>query len=295
MMAVLGIWLWNDLDSFGPATSCGSTVILGNAVQFRSNILRITSLVIYGFFLLPGLNVVLPMVFFLGLFLGYHEWSVAAPDDDESEPSILPTVFGMIILCAINVIFIFDIELTLLQNRILQTSSNESDWTFGQILVMLLLVLPLWALFTAALAHRTHAAENSHGSDAHRPQGNKRGGDPFGGSEEPAAKRTKGADNAFYDVYFWPVDTSNMSPMNFALLAMKRLGIDSAGAFVSVIHPARKPRDVISLRFRQNSVGQQFIDRLRANAPTTMKDLHAATPAVYEKRKERTSNGRDPW
>ncbi|KAF7338973.1 Multiple ankyrin repeats single kh domain [Mycena venus] len=57
-------------------------------------------------------------------------------------PFLLPTFVGMAFLFAVNVVFLIDIELTLRQNRKLQTS-DESIWTFGQILAMLLLVLPL--------------------------------------------------------------------------------------------------------------------------------------------------------
>ncbi|KAJ6568799.1 ankyrin repeat-containing domain protein [Mycena capillaripes] len=57
-------------------------------------------------------------------------------------PFLLPTVFGMVFLFAINMVFLIDIELTLRRNRHLQMS-DESVWTFGQTLAMLLLVLPL--------------------------------------------------------------------------------------------------------------------------------------------------------
>ncbi|KAJ7623023.1 hypothetical protein DFH06DRAFT_1230702 [Mycena polygramma] len=57
-------------------------------------------------------------------------------------PFLFPTVLAMLLLFAINITFLVDIELTLRRNRYLQ-SSSESVWTFGQTLAMLLLVLPL--------------------------------------------------------------------------------------------------------------------------------------------------------
>ncbi|KAJ7750498.1 hypothetical protein B0H14DRAFT_3166893 [Mycena olivaceomarginata] len=57
-------------------------------------------------------------------------------------PSIVPIVIGVGILFTINLIFLIDIERTLRHNRFLQDSS-EATWSFGQILAMLLLVMPL--------------------------------------------------------------------------------------------------------------------------------------------------------
>jgi hypothetical protein len=74
------------------------------------------------------------MGLFLGLFLGYQAFH---KHGDRKTPSIVPTVIGLVLLLAINIIFLVDIELTLLQ------ASGESGWTFRQILAMLLLVLPL--------------------------------------------------------------------------------------------------------------------------------------------------------
>jgi hypothetical protein len=74
----------------------------------------------------------------MGLFLGlspsyqaFHKYG------NRKTPSIVPTVIGLVLLLVINIIFLDNIELTLLQ------ASSEPGWTFGQILAMLLLVLPL--------------------------------------------------------------------------------------------------------------------------------------------------------
>lgn len=51
-------------------------------------------------------------------------------------------VVGLVCLAVINVIFLIDIELTLSRNRQLQ-ARDENNWGFGQVLALLLLVIPL--------------------------------------------------------------------------------------------------------------------------------------------------------
>jgi hypothetical protein len=51
-------------------------------------------------------------------------------------------VIGLVLLALINIIFLVDIELTLSRNKQLQ-SPGEGDWGFGQVLALLLLVVPL--------------------------------------------------------------------------------------------------------------------------------------------------------
>ncbi|KAJ7931835.1 hypothetical protein B0H13DRAFT_1857491 [Mycena leptocephala] len=64
------------------------------------------------------------------------------PNSAHSDPSTVPVVLGLALLFAMNIMFIADIELTLRRNRLLQ-DPGESAWTFGQILALLLLILPL--------------------------------------------------------------------------------------------------------------------------------------------------------
>lgn len=60
-------------------------------------------------------------------------------------PFLFPIIAGMVLLFAINIVFLINIELTLWDNRFLRPTSreNESTWSFGQTLAVLLLVLPL--------------------------------------------------------------------------------------------------------------------------------------------------------
>jgi hypothetical protein len=205
-MSAFGIWLWSNPGSFGTSQPCtASTAILGRHIPLGSKGLRVVSLFMYSLFLTPGLNLVVPMVVFLGLYIWYqtlrknrtrdlenpsqHEsrqtvhstrtrWLAAASSlqpgtvngsdsrlrstfkliegtvvrlfaslkgryyHPSTYPSILPICIGLFLLIAINLIFIIDIELTLRANRYLQ-ESDESEWGFGQILAMLLLVMPL--------------------------------------------------------------------------------------------------------------------------------------------------------
>ncbi|KAH6905547.1 hypothetical protein BKA70DRAFT_1292624 [Coprinopsis sp. MPI-PUGE-AT-0042] len=64
-----------------------------------------------------------------------------------------PAFLGLAILLAINLVFIIDIESTLNLNATLQ-GQDEEDWGFGQILAILLLLLPLRDLLEAILARR---------------------------------------------------------------------------------------------------------------------------------------------
>ncbi|KAJ6530079.1 ankyrin repeat-containing domain protein [Mycena vulgaris] len=217
MMAALGIWLWIDPASFGKANICayehGSTTILGNIVPLRSHRLRSWSLAIYSLFLLPGVNLMLPMGLFLWLFVAYQSWHQrrqstssgalntsrhtthdrSAPNADSplqsgrksgfrqttrsltqlgavfrawkgrlpSFPSIVPVVIGMAILFAINLIFLVDIELTLRRNRNPQDVADAA-WTFGQILAMLLLVMPLRDLLETIFERREKRRRDEH-------------------------------------------------------------------------------------------------------------------------------------
>jgi hypothetical protein len=77
LMASLGIRLWHNPRSFGISdANCAVDVahlaIVGAHVPFGSTHLRAISLAMYGLFLLPGLNLLLPMAAFLGLYL-WHQ------------------------------------------------------------------------------------------------------------------------------------------------------------------------------------------------------------------------------
>ncbi|KAH8101618.1 ankyrin repeat-containing domain protein, partial [Cristinia sonorae] len=198
LMAALGIWLWSNPRTFGTANTCAvdsaTVAILGCRVPFDSNALRVGSIMVYSVFLVPGLNLLAPMVLFLGLYLAYHAWTKTHPRDatpsSPSPPSFLrahtplgrymvdvvqwydraisasgvqPIFVGLVILFVVNIIFLADIELTIQRNRHLQDSdSGETQWNFGQILAMLLLVLPLRDLAETIVARRERRHQQQH-------------------------------------------------------------------------------------------------------------------------------------
>ncbi|KAJ7807430.1 hypothetical protein B0H14DRAFT_2609675 [Mycena olivaceomarginata] len=216
LMGAIGLWLWSDLSKFGtPIGTCHpSLTVVGGAVRFSSPGLRIFSLAIYSLLVIPGLNLVLPFLFFLALHITYnksrarHEifWrglehlvildgvpsalcdgfrdqpgpyfgGAAAPSGSSPVPTNISrynpatqtgdleetpaqatmgapknhTAFllvGLICLAVINIILLVDVELTLRRNKIDQ-STEEDNWGFGQILALLLLVVPLRDFWTS--------------------------------------------------------------------------------------------------------------------------------------------------
>jgi hypothetical protein len=151
IMAALGIWLWSNPRSFGHESSCtfdvASTTILGHHIDLKSRVLRALSIVIYCLFLVLGPNLILPMGVFLWIFTAYQPSPPVADDFgvhhipdyyahnfliqslilqnmQSMSPKVFPTRFGLLILFAVNIIFLVDIELTLRRSRALQASSD---------------------------------------------------------------------------------------------------------------------------------------------------------------------------
>jgi hypothetical protein len=150
LMAVIGIWLWSSparFETSQPAFTspypleCTSMSLLGVDVRLSSPVLQLSSLVIYSFFLVPGLNLVLPGVFFLALYIYLHRRRLSRPHG-QRHAKALPVVPGLLLLLLINIVFITDTELTI-HRGVKQQQSGESQWTFGQTLALLLLSLPL--------------------------------------------------------------------------------------------------------------------------------------------------------
>ncbi|KAF5323942.1 hypothetical protein D9611_008288 [Ephemerocybe angulata] len=187
LMAGLGLWLWSNIRAFGEgqdtSNECAArhalVAILGSHVPFASEALRIASFIIYAIFLAPGLNLLLPIAIFLGLYsfwrvlpvpkdMGPGEVSVDSPfhcawlrlsirrvcNAIGRRWSMFPPFIGLVFLLAVNLVFIIDIELALKKNEDLQ-DKEEAVWGFGQILAMLLLFMPLRDLAETILARRT--------------------------------------------------------------------------------------------------------------------------------------------
>jgi hypothetical protein len=75
LMGAIGLWLWSDPSKFGtPIRACDpSLTVVGGAVPFSLPGLRIFSLGIYCLLIIPGLNLVLPFLFFLALHITYNK------------------------------------------------------------------------------------------------------------------------------------------------------------------------------------------------------------------------------
>ncbi|KAJ7050125.1 hypothetical protein C8F01DRAFT_717518 [Mycena amicta] len=154
-MATIGLWLWSDPKHFGTSVECDpSLTIIGQGVLFSSRPLRIGSLIMYTLVLFPGLNLLPPFVFFLALHIGYNKLrrtlnSLSTSDKGQTMPHELKVpacthllVASLVFLVVFNVIFIFDIERTLRRNKGNQLAEDD-EWGFGQVLALLLLVVPL--------------------------------------------------------------------------------------------------------------------------------------------------------
>ncbi|KAJ6503152.1 hypothetical protein DFH09DRAFT_1375526 [Mycena vulgaris] len=166
-MAAIGIWLWLDTGKFGSPIPCVPTLtIVGGPAPFSSPPLRIFSLTIYFLLLIPGINLLPPIFFFLGLHIAYNwsrenhssfweRWNRCIqrirkklsrkehPELVDGESQIHNTflIVGLV-LFVINIIFLVDIELTFSRNKHLQVDGDDL-WGFGQVLALLLLVVPL--------------------------------------------------------------------------------------------------------------------------------------------------------
>jgi hypothetical protein len=145
LMAVVGIWFWSSPTLFesrqpGRPTfdtaDCASTALLGSTIHLSSSPLRAVSLVMYTFFVMPGLNLLVPAVLFLALHIGYHR---VTSRDETGKLSRIPASIGLLFLLAVNVVLMASIETTIGKLDV----TEESTWTFGQTLAVLLLALPL--------------------------------------------------------------------------------------------------------------------------------------------------------
>jgi hypothetical protein len=156
LMAAIGIWFWSSPALFGAVQhdpldpkilACTSMSLLRHTISLSSSPLRVVSLGIYAFFVAPGLNLLLPAAVFLALHIVYHHLK---PPKDDVKPDAVPVYIGLTFLLAVNIVFMVDIETTIYRHKVL----DESTWTFGQTLAILLLVLPLRDVFVFVIQVR---------------------------------------------------------------------------------------------------------------------------------------------
>jgi hypothetical protein len=142
--------LLESIDKLLPV-ECTYTSVLSKKIPMMSQGLRLSSMIMYGIFLIPGLNLLTPAVVFLALFILYHQsLNLSCKNDrstklDQSNPSTVPIFAGLLLLLGINIVFLVNIETTV--NEVVSQRPDESQWSFGQTLALLLLSLPLRDLF----------------------------------------------------------------------------------------------------------------------------------------------------
>jgi hypothetical protein len=159
-MATLGLWVWSSpymfeksqphllesIDDFLPV-ECTYTSVLRHKIPLVYQGLRLLSLIMYGVFLIPGLNLLIPALIFLALFILYHRsWNLSCKinrttKSDQTNPSTVPIFVGLLLLLGINIVFLVDIETTV--NEVANQRPDEAQWSFGQTLALLLLSLPI--------------------------------------------------------------------------------------------------------------------------------------------------------
>ncbi|KAJ7203146.1 ankyrin repeat-containing domain protein [Mycena pura] len=163
LMAGLGIWLWANPGGFGTSVKCQadpSLSIVGHNFFFDSGALRILSLIIYAVVAIPGINLAIPMFFLFSPYLVNLAIGVKleqSPDDLEDRKRVRwdkeqrarwssrCLIFGLLILLVINVIFLVDTELAISRNEFRQ-AGQDNIWSLGQVLALLLVVLPFKSL-----------------------------------------------------------------------------------------------------------------------------------------------------
>ncbi|KAJ6528110.1 ankyrin repeat-containing domain protein [Mycena capillaripes] len=165
-MAAVGLWMWLDPAKFGTPLPCDPTpTIIGGPTSFSSRPLQVFSLVVYGLLLTPGINL-LPQSetgnssgIATALRRPMATRRTAPAQGDTPAPPSPPSatkkslpaepvhtaslIGGLVLLVVINIIFVIDIELTLSRNNPFQFDNGDDVWSFGQVLALLLLVLPL--------------------------------------------------------------------------------------------------------------------------------------------------------
>jgi hypothetical protein len=153
LMSGVGIWLWSKPDHFGRSPPCSmsaSVVILGRRVPPASKGLQMWSILLYSLLLIPVLNLIIPMFFFVGLFLVYRQMN--SPSSGLGS-SITPIIAGFIILLNIDIVLLADTEAAIRRNSSL-LEHGDTIWTFGQTLALLLLLVPVWDLSEIVLERR---------------------------------------------------------------------------------------------------------------------------------------------
>jgi hypothetical protein len=128
-----------------------SIVVLGHGVPLVSKGLQVWSILVYSLLLIPVLNLIIPVVFFVGPCLVYHHIN---PQSSGLGISVKPIAVALAVLLSINIILLADTEAAIGRNSSL-LEQGDTRWTFGQTLALLLLLVPVRDLGETFLERRT--------------------------------------------------------------------------------------------------------------------------------------------
>ncbi len=167
-----GFWFWLTVREFGTDRDCIPFIHVnsfGINVPITSPAFRAVSIVVYLVGSIPVINIIVSIIlWFIFIFSLQLVSSWVTPKKQRSDPSHVPYLSGiyfgnfsprdarrffnwvvlMTFLCQLW--FIVCTELTIRNNqRLLVGTMWENDWTLGQTLSMVLLVLPLISVFTS--------------------------------------------------------------------------------------------------------------------------------------------------
>jgi hypothetical protein len=152
LMSAVGVWIWMKPIVSGTNPACFVPTPLVNS---GSEGLRGRSLLVYSLLLPPVLNLLVPIgLFSLPIWVCTHFVPVAFVH----ELGIRLTRVGLAILAIINVILIADTEAIISKNQPFIAGSN-ANWTFGQTLAILLLLMPIRDIRQTLLKQRSGRLE----------------------------------------------------------------------------------------------------------------------------------------
>ncbi|KAG6884187.1 hypothetical protein C0992_006794, partial [Termitomyces sp. T32_za158] len=158
LMAAVGIWLWSHPARFGASGSCSLSAtisIFGQQINLGSHGLRIWSILVYSTVLVPLLNLFIPTAFFfMPLLILKHVFG-------SSKNVFLHSIMiGLGMLAVIDIILLVDTEVAIKENMNRFQLTGEAQWTFGQTLALLLLLVALRDLGESLLEKRAKQLDN---------------------------------------------------------------------------------------------------------------------------------------
>jgi len=167
-----GIWLAHNISDFGSFPECNSSlvwVVVGRSIQatapkLRAFLLAVSCLAVIpilnvcflGAVILIGLLITMPGLTWVMLFPRWSPFDSSSNRSDGRESTLLlrralgysPSGVALLagaISIVLSVMVIASTEQLIALNK-QHVGEGEDDWTFGQILALLVLVLPVWTL-----------------------------------------------------------------------------------------------------------------------------------------------------